>query len=57
MKKTRMVLCPHCDQEQRVKLNASKVKCKKCGKTFQAGKEEYKHPNHFWHNPDTSHHF
>ncbi|MBN2042977.1 MAG: hypothetical protein JW754_04190 [Candidatus Aenigmarchaeota archaeon] len=57
MRKSRLVLCPHCDREQRVKINETSVKCKGCKKTFRVKKENGKHPEHFWHNPDTSHHF
>jgi len=54
MRKSRLILCPNCDEEQRVNLGVVKVKCKRCEKTFKVDAEKPKHPHHFWHNPDTS---
>jgi len=57
MKKSRLVICPYCDTEQRVELDRPIVKCKKCGKPINIDIEDHTHPQEFWHNPDTSHKF
>jgi predicted amidophosphoribosyltransferase len=57
MRKKRIVLCPHCDEEHTVHIEKEEHICSKCGKKFGIHKDKKRHPAHFWHNPDTSHHF
>ena len=54
MKKSRLVVCPHCDAEQRVKLDVAVIRCRKCRKGINIDVEDHSHPQEFWHNPDTA---
>ena len=54
MKKSRLVVCPFCDAEQRVLLDTGMVRCKNCGQVFEIEEEFTEHPEEFWHNPDNS---
>jgi len=57
MKKSRLVLCPFCDNEQRIALHKTSVVCSRCGEVFEIEMEDCNHPPEFWHNPHTSHSF
>lgn len=52
----RIVICPKCDREQRIPLDRNIVRCKKCGYAFNVDLDD-KHPEEFWHNPDSGHKF
>lgn len=54
MKKSRLVICPHCDKEQRVGIDVAVTKCRRCRKGFNIDVGDSAHPQEFWHNPDTS---
>ncbi|MEM7815798.1 MAG: hypothetical protein QXN71_01625 [Candidatus Aenigmatarchaeota archaeon] len=55
MRKTKIIICPFCDQEAVVKLNQTLIKCSNCGEAFEIEEESY--TDDFWHNPRTSHTF
>ncbi|MEM5812200.1 MAG: hypothetical protein QW286_00640 [Candidatus Aenigmatarchaeota archaeon] len=55
MRKTKIIICPFCDEEAVVKLNQNLITCKNCGESFEVVEDGY--PDEFWHNPRTSHTF
>jgi len=49
-----LVLCPFCDNEQRVEREIHISSCRKCGKPFNSDPDVHSHPQEFWANPETS---
>lgn len=53
-KQKHLVLCPFCDNEQRVEAERHVASCKRCGKPFNSDPDMHFHPEEFWANPETS---